>query len=153
MSSNCVRVSWFSDSKRSDGIKLSLLNSYQIQSKAVLSWAPRWEAACRRVLLYVQNGETPPILFCIWQCFQCQLHCFTAITFPACLSCTNCQDSRLPVSFCLQLQVNTHQVERPLIVSDIYIKTRLEHPPRPAMLGMSSLGEYCRAFIWGATLH
>lgn len=89
-----VLVSWFSAIKRNDGIQLPLMNSYQIP-EAMLFWAPRWEAACRRVFLYVQNDKTLQILFCIW---QCQLQCSTAIAFPTCLSCINWQDASLPVS-------------------------------------------------------
>ena len=39
-----------------------------------------------------------------------------------------------------------------LIVPDIYIKTQLVYPYRPAMAVMSSLAEYCRAFIRVAML-
>lgn len=99
-SARTVLFSWFSAIKSSDGIQLSLMNSYQIP-EAMLFWAPWWEAACRRVLLSVQNDRTLQILFCIWQCSQCQLHCSMAFAFPACLCCTNWQDASLPVSYYL----------------------------------------------------
>lgn len=95
-----VLVSWFSAIKRSYGIQVTLMNSYQIP-EAMFFWAPRWEAACRREFLYVQNDKTLQILFCIWQCSQCQLQCSTAIAFPNCLSCINWQDASLPVPYYL----------------------------------------------------
>lgn len=150
---NCVRSS---DIKRDDGIKLSLMNFYQIH-KAVLFWAPRWEAACRRIFLHIQNDKTFQILFCIWQRFQCQLHCFTAIAFPNLPFLHKLTRFKLasvllfkmlpPVAGEYSLGGKTI-----LIVSDIYIKTQLVYPYRPAMVVMSSLGEYCGAFIWVAML-
>lgn len=156
MSLNCVRASWFSDTKRGDGIKLSLMNSYQIH-KAVLFWAPCWEAACKRVFLYVQNDKTFQILFCIWQRFQCQLHCFTAIAspnLPFLHELTRFKFASVLLFIMLPPVAGEYSLggKTILIVSDIYIKTQLVYPYRPAMVVTSSLGEHCRAFIRVAML-
>lgn len=109
-SAGTVLASWFSI-KKSDGIQLPLMNSYQIP-EAMLFWAPQWEAACRRVFLYVQNDKTLQILFCIWQVFSVSASVFHSNLFPNVPflhKLTRCKSaSVLLFIICLRLQVNTH---------------------------------------------
>lgn len=108
------------------------MNSYQIH-KAVLFWAPHWEAGCRRIFLYVQNDKAFHILFCIWQRFQRQLHRFTAIAFPNLPflhKLTRFKFASVLLFIMLPLVAGEYSLggKTILIVADTYIKTQLVYP-------------------------
>lgn len=120
------------------------MNSYQLH-KAVLFWAPRWAAACTRVFLDVQNDKTLQVLFCIWQCFQWQLHCSTVIAFPSLPllhKLTRLKFASVLLFITLPPVAGEYSLggKTILIVSDVHIKTQLVAPYRPARVVMSSLG-------------
>lgn len=105
-----VSVSWFSAIKRSDGIQLFLMNSYQIP-EAMLFWPPQWEAACRRVFLYVQNDKTLQIVLYL-TVFSASASLFHSNCFPSLPFLHKLTRSKfarvLLFIICLQLQMNTH---------------------------------------------